>query len=134
MFRLIVAVLTCISTPALAERILAEATCSPTNTELQFRCEITLNQGGAPVDGAAFTVKPDMPTMPMAHNIPPVSVEATDIPGVYSAIFELQMLGDWTLTLDLSEPRRDRIVVSHTFDDTVPNQQSPDHSGHSGSN
>ncbi|MDU8913305.1 FixH family protein [Aestuariicoccus sp. MJ-SS9] len=121
MFRLIVAVLICIAPPALAERILAEATCSPTHTELQFRCEIALNEGGAPVDGAAFTVKPDMPSMPMAHNIPPVPAEPTDTPGVYSAQLELQMLGDWTLTLDLTKPRRDRIVVSHKFDDAVPN-------------
>ena len=134
MSRLILAALVFMATPALADRILAKATCLPTDTELRFSCEIALSEGGVPVEGAAFVVKPDMPSMPMAHNIRPVPAEATDRPGVFSVRLDLQMLGVWTLTLDLIEPRRDRIVVSHTFDDAVPDHFSRDHSGHSGSN
>ena len=134
MFRLTLAGLACIATPVLADRILAEATCSPTDTELLFSCEIALSEGGVPVEGAAFTVKPDMPSMPMAHISRPVPVEATERPGIYSTPLNLQMLGDWILRLDLTEPRRERIVVRHTFDDEAPEHRSKDNSSHGGSN
>jgi hypothetical protein len=130
MFRLILATLSCLATPALADRILAEATCIPTDSEMRFSCEIALSQGGQPVEGATFTVKPDMPSMPMAHNMRPVPAETTDSPGIYSVHLHLEMLGEWTLTLDLTEPRRDRAVVPYTFDDTAPEHRSVDHSSH----
>lgn len=138
MFRLTFAALACLATPAAADRILAEAACSSTETELHFDCEIALSEGGAPVANAAFTVRPDMPSMPMAHNMPTVPAETTGRPGIYSARLALQMSGDWTLTLDLTAPRRDRIVLSHTFqdaaNDAAPDHRSMDHSGHGGSN
>ncbi|SIT08265.1 YtkA-like [Roseivivax lentus] len=128
MFRLKLAILACLATPALGDRLLAEATCAPTDTEMQFNCEISLSEGGVPVEGAAFTVKPDMRSMPMAHNIPPVASKATESPGIYSVRLDLQMLGDWTLTLDLTEPRRDRVILRHTFDETTLDHPSMDHS------
>ena len=122
--------LACLAHPALADRILAEATCTNTEMDLHFRCDIVLTANGAPVDGAAFTVTPAMPSMPMAHNIPPVEAAATDEPGTYTAELQLEMAGDWTLTLDLTNPRRDRVVVSHRFEAQVAEGHGTDHSGH----
>jgi len=107
--------LICLASPVFADRFDAHANCRATDKSLLFTCEIRLMQAGAEVESAGFTVKPDMPSMPMAHNIPPVAAEPTDTPGLYVADVKIDMLGDWTLTLDLSAPRRDRVVIPYHF-------------------
>lgn len=104
-----------LATPAFADRLTASATCAPTDMALHYRCDIVLTSADTAVSGAAFTVKPDMPSMPMAHNIAPVDAVETATPGTYATDLRLDMLGDWTLTLDFSAPRRDRVVLSHSF-------------------
>ncbi|SHH35595.1 FixH family protein [Marivita hallyeonensis] len=131
MFRLTLAALISLASPAVADRIIADANCAPTEIDLRFNCEFNLTQNGVPVEGASFTIKPDMPSMPMAHNIPPVPADITERPGAYVAVLDLQMLGDWTLTLDVSAPRRDRIVLSQIFDDAASDHLPTEHSGHS---
>ena len=122
--------LICLAGPAVAERFHAQATCSPSGMALHYACEIRLMPGGETVENAAFTVRPDMPSMPMAHNIRPVAVVATETPGLYSADIEIEMPGDWTLTLDLSAPRRDRVMLPYRFEAQADGHQATDHSGH----
>ena len=75
-----------------------------------------------------------MPSMPMAHNIPASPSQAGAAPGVYSVNLHLEMLGDWMLTLDITQPRRDRVIVHHSFGDTAMEHHNKGHSGtgHSG--
>lgn len=61
-------------------------------------------------------MKPDMPSMPMAHNIPPVPAEPTDEAGTYAATFRLDMHGRWSMRLDFSAPRRDVVVLHEDFE------------------
>lgn len=124
--------LICLAAPAMADRIQAEASCTPLPAEQQYRCDILLTAAGSPLEGAAFTVKPDMPSMPMAHNLRPVDATATDTPGTYSADIHLEMWGDWTLTLDLSAPRRDRVVLSYSFEKPASETRMINHADHSG--
>ena len=124
-------ILICLASPAVADRFHAQATCVPTDMALRYACEIRLMQGNDAVENATFTVRPDMPSMPMAHNIPPVAAVATDTPGLYATEIEIEMLGDWTLTLDLSAPRRDRVVLRYLFEGTPEAHQTTDHSSQS---
>ena len=100
-----------------AERVAAEVACEATKRSLVYDCMITLTgrEDGRPIDGAKVVVRADMPSMPMAHNVAPVSAEATGTPGMYFARIELAMHGEWALTIDVSGPTRDRIVRAMAF-------------------
>ncbi len=71
--------------------------------------------------------------MPGAPNLPPVKAGPGEAPGLYQAPIELEMLGDWTLRLDLAGPLRDRVVKVLRFEDdravpaTAPNVSPPQH-------
>lgn len=119
-----------LATPALADRMRAEADCAPTGMDMQFTCNISITAGGHPVEGAVFTVSPSMPSMPMAHNIPASPSQAGTTPGVYSVSLHLEMPGDWLLTLDIIQPRRDRVIVHHSFGATAMDHHKTGHSGH----
>ncbi|MDE0052019.1 MAG: FixH family protein [Rhodospirillales bacterium] len=106
------------SGPALAgERVAADVSCSPAAEKLTFDCMIMLKgkKSGDPVEGAEVVVKADMPSMPLAHNVRPVEAAPGSMPGHYTATLELEMLGEWALTLDVSGPTRDRIVKKLDF-------------------
>ncbi|ETX31011.1 FixH family protein [Roseivivax isoporae] len=106
-----------LAAPALAaDRLEAVADCVPTDAALSYDCTIELSRNGAPVEDAVFTVAPDMPSMPMAHNIAPVPAEAGDAPGSYTVPLTLDMHGRWALRLEVSAPARDMVVVTHDFD------------------
>lgn len=111
----LIAALILLAAPALADRMAAEADCAPTSEALHYDCTFTLMQGDTPVTGAEFTVKPSMPSMPMAHNMHPMKAEAIGSKGIYRAMLHLEMHGTWALELDISAPARDRIVVHHDF-------------------
>jgi len=72
-------------------------------------------KSGAPLDGAVVMVRADMPSMAMAHNVPPVHAVKGDEPGHYNARVNLQMHGDWALTIDISGPFRDRVIKKLKF-------------------
>ena len=103
------------------ERADADVACEPAGEKLVYDCLIMLKgrKSGAPLEGAAVTVKLDMPSMPMAHNVRPVEAMAGSMPGQYRARLELQMHGIWTLTLDVSGPTRDRVVRKLQFTSTM---------------
>ena len=99
------------------ERVAAEVSCAATAERLTYDCTIMLKgrKSGEPVDGAEVVVKAEMPSMPLAHNVRPVKAAAGSMPGHYSATLELEMLGEWALTLDVSGPTRDRVVKKLDF-------------------
>ena len=94
------------------ERVAADVICTATAERLTYDCTIMLKgrKSGEPVDGAELVVKADMPSMPLAHNVRPVTAAPGSMPGHYSATLELEMAGEWALTLDVSGPTRDRVV------------------------
>ena len=97
--------------------IQADVACHPAGKYLAYDCTIRLSQAatGAPVTDAAFTVTADMASMPMAHNVRPVTGMASGEPGVYRARLDLEMVGTWTVNLQLSRPTRDRITRTIDF-------------------
>lgn len=115
MKKILLAALLILPVPALADRIQATADCSSGEMAMHFTCLISLQQDGAPVEGAAFTVKTTMPSMPMAHNMPGAEAEATETPGEYKVMLHLEMYGEWALSLMLSEPERDMIMLKQDF-------------------
>ena len=67
-----------IASPAqAAERADAQVTCKETSKELVFDCTIMLTgrKSKVPLQGASITVKADMSSMPMAHNVRPVKAK-----------------------------------------------------------
>jgi hypothetical protein len=104
--------------PALAsERANAALECAATPANLVYECTIALSTRARaqPLTGAEVLVKADMPSMPMAHNIPPARAEPTAKPGEYRARLSLDMHGEWLITIDVAGPLRDRVLVKHTF-------------------
>lgn len=115
------AVLAALALPATgqaAERAKAQVDCAPAGEPYVYDCTIMLTgrKSGEPIVGAAVVVRADMPTMPMAHNVKPVTAMAMAKPGMYHARITLAMHGEWTLTLDLSGAIRDKIIHAMRFD------------------
>ncbi len=100
------------SAASAGERAKADVDCKATGEKLVYDCMIMLmnKKSGDPIPGAKISVKADMPSMPMAHNAPPVTAKAMVKPGNYHARLKLDMLGEWALTIDVSGPLRDRLV------------------------
>ena len=99
------------------ERVAADVSCTATAEKLTYDCTIMLKgkKSGEPVEDADVIVKADMPSMALAHNVPPVKAAPGSMPGHYSAQLELEMHGEWALTLDVSGPTRDRVVKKLYF-------------------
>jgi hypothetical protein len=100
------------SATSAGERAKAEVACKAADEKLVYDCMIVLlnKSNGDPIPGAKISVKANMPSMPMAHNVPPVPATAMGEPGNYHARLKLDMHGEWALTLDISGPLRDRLV------------------------
>ncbi len=90
----------------------AELGCTATATRLVYDCTVRVTDmtSKAPIDGLTVAVKADMPSMAMAHNIPPVDAKPTGEPGVYAFSIKLDMFGNWAFSMRLSGPREDLIV------------------------
>ncbi|GAC1538826.1 MAG: hypothetical protein NVS2B4_18800 [Ramlibacter sp.] len=73
-------------------------------------CTVRLSRGGAPLQGANVTLGAAMPSMPMAHHVPPIAAAATGRPGEYRGLLLLAMGGTWTVQVDLAAGARERIV------------------------
>ncbi len=99
------------------ERVAADVSCTPAAERLTYDCTIMLKgkKSGDPVEGAEVIIKADMPSMPLAHSVRPVKAAPASLPGHYTATLELEMLGEWALTLDVSGPTRDRVVKKLDF-------------------
>ncbi len=99
------------------ERARAQVVCAPAGKKLVYECEIMLmgRKTGAPLEGAKLVVGADMPSMPLAHNVRPVTAAPGGKPGMYTATIELEMHGEWALKLDVSGPTRDRLIQKMHF-------------------
>lgn len=117
--------------PAAAQsiRAKAEVVCEPTKESLKYDCKIKLVDArtNAPLTGVTLTVGADMPSMPGAHNVRPVTAEA-QADGTYRALLELEMTGVWAVQLNIAGPTRDRIVKVLRFgDDQAAKQPAKKH-------
>ena len=99
------------------ERAMADIDCKMAGEKLVYDCTIVLvnKNSGDPIPNAKIAIKPDMPSMPMAHNTAPVDAMAMGEPGSYHARLKLDMQGEWALTIDVSGPLRDRIIKKLQF-------------------
>ena len=103
------------------ERKAARVECTPVEQQaLVYDCMFALKgrKSGTPIAGAEFTVGADMPSMPGAHTISPVTAEPHGKPGMYRARITLDMTGEWALKLDFTRPDRDRVVEKLDFGGT----------------
>ncbi|MGH6610055.1 MAG: FixH family protein [Burkholderiaceae bacterium] len=120
MLRLLLAIFLSITAlPALSQpRAAADVACKPAGKALTYDCSIKLNDKstGKPIEGAKLTVGADMPSMPMAHNVRPVTAKPGAEPGTYTARVQLEMHGDWALKLRLSAPVKDQIIKKLRFE------------------
>jgi hypothetical protein len=115
--------------PAAAQTPRAELRCTPAARHLAFDCTAQLTRGGAPLTGAELAVSADMPSMPMAHNVKPVTATPSAVPGEYTFPLDLEMYGEWAVRLRLSAPVRDLLVVHLRFTKTGVAPATPAASG-----
>lgn len=99
------------------ERLRARVDCVPAAERLVHDCtiELTGRKSGKPIEGAEIVINAYMPTMPMVHNVPPVTASPAGKPGLYMARLHLEMVGEWALKLHISGPHRDLIVTKIIF-------------------
>jgi hypothetical protein len=114
------AVLSVVASAQSAQRARAEISCTPTATAHVFACVMALRDArtGAAIDKAEATVKADMPSMPMMHNLAPVAAAPGETPGQYRFELKLDMHGDWALQVTVEKPLRDRLVEVLSFEGT----------------
>jgi len=106
------------SSPA-ADKKSAQVECVATDVRLAYDCVITLTnkKTGQAIKDAEFTVSADMTSMPGAHRVEPVAV-SNHGKGMYHAHLPLEMYGQWALTMDFTQPKRDRVVTKVTITKT----------------
>ena len=102
-----------------ADKKSAQAECAATDVRLAYDCIITLTNKttGHAIKDAEFTVSADMTSMPGAHAIKPVGVMNHGM-GMYHVQLVLEMYGEWALTMDFTQPNRDRVVTKVTITKT----------------
>jgi hypothetical protein len=106
-----------VSSAVLAQGPQAALHCKPTATDYIYDCTIKLTRDGKPLTGVALTLGADMPSMPMMHAVKPVKAKPGKTPGEYRAKLDLEMLGEWAVTLTLAGPAKDRLVLLYAFDE-----------------
>lgn len=106
-----------VSSPVLAQRAEAVLRCKLTATDYVYNCAVKLAQGGKPLPGLEVTIGADMPSMPKAHTVKPVKAKPGKAPGEYEANLDLEMLGEWAVTLTLVGPLKDQLILLYEFDE-----------------
>lgn len=104
---------------AAADKKSAQVECVATDVRLTYDCIITLTNKttGHAIKDAEFTVSADMTSMPGAHAVKPVAVMDQGM-GMYHVQLVLEMYGEWALTMDFTQPKRDRVVTKVTITKT----------------
>jgi len=102
---------------AAAERVMADVACKETKTKFVFDCRIMLmgRKSHKPIKGAKLNIKAEMPAMPMAHNVKPVTATAMGKPGLYHVRLNLEMYGEWALKMTVTGPARDIVIKKQRF-------------------
>lgn len=93
----------------------ATVSCVPETHALRQICAVALTDRatGQPIEGVTVTLSADMPSMPLAHSVSPVSAKAVG-PGLYSGTLELEMRGRWVVAVRISGPVTDQLT--HTLE------------------
>ena len=102
---------------AQSSRHRVELDCRPTGASLVYLCVVSVTDAaGKPVTGVDVSLSADMPSMPMAHNVKPVTAQpVAGKPGTYESRIELEMTGEWAVKLQFKAPRRDIVVRKLDF-------------------
>jgi hypothetical protein len=108
-------ILVLLACPAMAQRIKADITCTHTGADFVYDCVIHIKRGLEPVPHLNIVVGADMPSMPMAHNVKPVTARPGKEPGEYLAKLDLEMAGKWSVKLRVSGAVRDVLVLRYNF-------------------
>ena len=109
--------------PGSGNRAQAQMQCISYGTGPMLACTVQLRRkDGTALEGAQVTLGALMPSMPMAHTIKPVAASPTSKPGEYSGTLALEMLGVWTVEVDISGPLRDKVSRSLMIDE-CPGEQ-----------
>jgi len=58
-----------------------------------------------------------MPSMPKAHAVKPVRANPGKAAGEYRANLDLEMLGEWAVSLRLAGPAGEQLVLLYEFDE-----------------
>jgi hypothetical protein len=98
-----------------AAAIKTETNCEKTDVRLQFDCLVIMKQGDDYINNAEVLVGADMPSMPMAHNVKPVSIEKSDNDGEYYFVIQLEMSGEWKFIYNFIKPKRDKVFEKLDF-------------------
>lgn len=104
--------------PAMAkDRAAVKIDCKESETGLVYDCLLHLSgkKNKKAIDGAKVAVKPDMPAMPGAHNIPASKAAPAGAPGAYGFKMKLDMYGIWALKVTVTGPLRDIVVQKIEF-------------------
>ena len=89
-----------------------------------LECTVELKRrDGSPLDGAQVTLGALMPSMPMAHTVKPRKAQPTGTPGQYRGTLELEMLGVWSVDVDISGPARDKVARNVTVGECKGNDR-----------
>ena len=103
--------------------------CKSLDGNLKYSCSVTLMYRGEALSGAEISQRADMPSMPLAHNVPPSKpAERPGKPGRYEFEVELEMHGQWLFTYDLRSPVREQVREKMLFtpgDDARSMEHSP---------
>lgn len=121
-----------------ADRAQTTVSCRPETEKLTYDCTFKLTNAstGVALNNAQVTIGAEMPSMPVAHNVPPVTATATGAPGEYKARIRLEMHGDWAIRLTITGVLKDQVVEVLNFGEQgsgPPVRKSPkptDHGKH----
>lgn len=102
----------CLSAPSWgAARPQVKLDCASHGQGPQLSCTVRVQDAhGAPIQGAQVQLSALMPSMAMAHTIQPAIAKATGRAGEYQGTLTLEMLGIWTVAIDLRGPVRDKLM------------------------
>jgi len=98
--------------PPAPASVAAEVACAPEANALRQRCRVRLTdrRTGRPVEGASVTLTADMPSMPLAHAVRPVTATPGPQPGTYQGTLELEMPGRWVVAARIAAPVQDQVT------------------------
>jgi hypothetical protein len=99
-----------------ARRVEASLACAATGTPHVYDCALALSRGGRPLTGVSVIAGADMPSMPMAHAVRPVTATPGPEPGEYRFRLALEMRGEWAVRLRLGGAVRDQLILHYAFD------------------
>lgn len=93
-----------------ADRPVVDINCQSHGMGPLLNCSVLIKQkDGAAISNAQVMLSALMPSMPMAHTIKPVKAQPGTSLGRYEATLTLEMLGVWSVDVDISGPVRDKV-------------------------